>query len=228
MSALDGILSLGRAFTEGMIDRADKYSKDDKFSPEQREYYGNLSEGLRNSLDKISEKTSKKMEAPIIGTVNVQDYTQEQLKAMALMEPFFGVYRKKYSENWIFFDNASAYHKAYDIIINNCQSINWKPYIFICGKNKYIGSGVVLCDKGVAFPDQAIAKPYGHIDYVTIKRSSALDTTSIYFGSTRNPRVSFDICTPKNEREELVRKLYDFIVAINGKCELIEKKGLFP
>ncbi|MBP7188111.1 MAG: hypothetical protein KBA55_15425 [Ruminococcus sp.] len=60
MSALDGILSLGRAFTEGMISQADKYSKDDKFSSEQREYYSNLSVGLKNSLDKIDDYKSKK------------------------------------------------------------------------------------------------------------------------------------------------------------------------
>ncbi|MDE5770332.1 MAG: hypothetical protein K2I06_01695 [Ruminococcus sp.] len=237
---INGILALGEEFTKRVISSAEGYFKNNKLSQEQRDYYGELSKNLTAGLSKIDEyrNCSKKINPLTNGTVKREPYNVVALRAMALLEPYFGFYRKKYAYNWFFFDKAPIHDKdTYLAIEKRCASLNLRPYITIHPTNSQYNHIITLCDYGVLqivdFSNSDYwFENYGDIRQVTIVNRSATDSTNVNFGASESffktcPGISMTCSTKADERKEIANMAYDFISTINDKCRKVEKNKFF-
>lgn len=241
MSIIDGILALGEVFTKGAISSAESYSKNNKLSQEQREYYGELAKGLTAGLSKIDEyrDRSKKINPLTTGTVKREPYTTANLKAMALLEPYFGFYRTKYADNWFFFDKAPTHDRdTYLAIEKRCATLNLRPYITIHPTNTQYTRSVTLCDYGVLqLLDFSNGGDYWFVNYadikqVTIINRSSVDSTNVNFGTSEShfktcPGILMTCSTKADERKEIANMVYDFMSVVNGSCKKVEKTKFF-
>ncbi len=170
-------------------------------------------------------------------------YGDAELRAMALLEPYFGFYRTKYADNWFFFDTLPTHHvKEYDYIKRACTALNLKPYVTIQtpGRDHYgYTSSVTLCDYGIIEFTNNIENITDQEDYsndfagykdiklVTQAKHTWVNLTTLTFGESgfldisNAPKIGFDGQSFRNE--EIIRKLCQFLKLINEDCKIIEK-----
>lgn len=240
MNMINAVLALGEEFTKRVISSAEGYFKNNKLSQEQRDYYGELSKNLTAGLSKIDEyrNCSKKINPLTNGTVKRAPYNVTALRAMALLEPYFNFYRKKYADNWFFFDKAPTHDRdTYLAIEKRCTALNLRPYITIHPTSTQYNHIVTLCDYGVLqildFSNGDYwFKNYEDIRQVTIINRSAFDSTNVNFGTSESyfkncPGISMTCSTKADERKEISNMAYDFISVINDKCRKVEKNKFF-
>jgi len=171
MDIIECLIKLGSGIVNSMLDTSKRYSKDERFTPEGREYYKELYEGLsiasKNLQDYQKRKSSSTFEKLHTNVnesskLNSKKSNKNILKIYALIESYFGIYRGKYP--FYFFDQNDSLDLKEQILQylrfpygEGKFEFHLTPILAFSSKKKKSNSEVcclntmVFCEEGIAF-----------------------------------------------------------------------------
>ncbi|MDE5582533.1 MAG: hypothetical protein K2J08_02345 [Ruminococcus sp.] len=136
MDIIESLLGLGSAMVDSMISTSKTYSKDERFTPEGREYYKELNQALTMAKDNLEAYKQKResssfeklySSATSNSKLNKHANRTDILKLYTLIDVYFGIYRGK--KPFYFFDQESS--KMHDKILE------YLTYPYGVGKKEY-------------------------------------------------------------------------------------------
>ena len=204
MDIIEVLLSLGSVTVDSMISTSERYSKDKRFTPEGREYYKELHDGLTMASKNLKEYKQKRetsafeklrsnaiQDSKLSGKQNNTDI----FRVHALIEAYFSVYRGKYP--FYFFDQeSSAVHEKILQYVTFPYGAGKKEYqltpiIAISTlkngdtSNAFSMDTVVFCEEGIAFDFKGgyfNVMPYANVKMVCkkAKRSFLINKCDVF------------------------------------------------
>lgn len=224
MDIIESLLALGSVMVDSMISTSETYSKDERFTPEGREYYKELNQALTMAKGNLKEykqkrETSAFKKLQIADGENSRMATQrtsaDLLKVYNLIEAYFGGYRGQDFEDknqclFHFLDKDCPINNAvlkyvkepctgqkFDVfpILALGRTANvWKPLSGTFKVNHY--EFLVFCAEGIAFG----TNPYHYVlPYTDIEKVYRYEKhTSGFFGVS----ISHLYFKPKNCSKE--------------------------
>lgn len=167
MDIIECLIKLGSGVVSSMLETSKRYSSDERFTPEGREYYRELHEGLSiasNNLQDYQEKRKssafEKIDTDVSQKIKLDSCQNNVnvLKARVLIESYFGVYRGKYP--FYFFDENRLSNKHNEILQylrfpcgEGKVEFRLKPILAIKSNDLDASplNTMVFCEEGIAF-----------------------------------------------------------------------------
>lgn len=252
MDIIECLLKLGSGVVNSMLETSKRYSSDERFTPEGREYYRELHEGLSiasNNLQDYQEKRKssafEKLDTDVSSKMKLSSYQNNvnALKARTLIEVYFGRFRGM-SQVYFFGEEPTDENKYW---VND-----WKEKIASLKeryKAKYhsesftpvlLFEGILFCEEGIGYGfnlnDEARACfPIPYKDIVSVgkrrKRNFLFNDEYYVWFEYANKDIllvankwSFDYGTTHRAKTDLfVKAITDFIRCLNPNCAIQEK-----
>lgn len=253
MDIIECLIKLGSGVVNSMLETSKIYSNDERFTPEGREYYRELHEGLSIASNNLSDYQKKRNSSDFekIG-MNVSSKMRldscqnniDALKVHTLAEIYFGRFRGT-SYTYFFGEEPTGEKKDW--------VDDWREKV-ACLKDRYraryngesftpvlVFKGVLICEEGIGrginVNDEAHAPfPISYKDIISIRKSIKRnflfsDEYCVWFecGSKDIQIVDGGWCfdygsTHREETDLFVKSIADFIHCLNTNCIIYDKK----
>lgn len=195
MDIIECLIKLGSGVVSSMLETSKRYSNDERFTPEGREYYRELHEGLSiasNNLQDYQEKRKssafEKLDTDVSPKIKLDSCQNNvnALKARVLIESYFGVYRGKYpfyffGENE--FESSDLHYKILQYLKypygEGKEEFHLTPILALSSCTTESASclnTMVFCEEGIAFDycHEFRVVPYETVKIVYKKKKRSL------------------------------------------------------
>lgn len=252
MDIIECLIKLGSGVVNSMLETSKRYSNDERLTPEGREYYRELYDGLsvassnfQDYKEKRNSQDFEKLHMYSIQNLNTMQNNVNALKVRTLVEVYFREFiGKPFIHFWGepptygFFDEDRLYDLKLkiEVIEENMKMLNSNYTITPIFAT--IGS-LIFCEEGIGFAlDSSIGKhvliSYEKVDKIVKSRKKSFlsgDEYDIYPKSLNTNLESLNTASFKNIRNDAQRKeielfaraIVDFIRCFNSNCILEEK-----
>ena len=249
MDIIECLIKLGSGVVDSMLETSKRYSSDERFTPEGREYYRELHEGLSIASNNLQDYQTKrnssafeKLDTDVSSKTRLESCQNNinALKARTLIEVYFG--RFKGTLHTYFFgeeptDENKNWVNDWKMKVQYLQDNYKAKYHSESFTPIFLFKGILFCEEGIGYgcyeDEVSIPIPYNDIVSLVKQRKRNFlfsDEYYVWYECSNKDLVlinnnwSFNYgSTQRAETDLFVKAITDFIRCLNPNCAIKEK-----